>query len=160
MRASKWHVLSHVVRTIRQAGSIKYIHAGTFENSHKLSKNHSMPTSKKQRTAMDETLARMSIEVMSANIARQKFLMKMEKKSSIDCVAQNETVLVTAYMAATFLQLGNGEQFLLEKKLNLLMGPVVIDFVLNLTKYLHKKGLRSLVSLIQEKFFAGVTREA
>lgn len=75
----------------------------------------------------------------------------MTNRSSIDCVADNKIVLVTGCKATTFFLLREGEQCLLEKKLDRYSARVISDHVLDESKYPHKDGLKSLVSLVREK---------
>lgn len=77
---------------------------------------------------------------MSENIARQKVSVKMKIKSTIECDAQNKTVLVFGYEAATFWQLRERDQYLLEKQRNMCSARVISDLVLILTTFLLQKG--------------------
>lgn len=72
----------------------------------------------------------------------------MRNESSIECVAQNKTVLVSGYEASTFWQLQEGEQYLLGKKFNMYSTRVANNLVLNLTSFLHEGGIKAFVSLL------------
>lgn len=104
---------------------------------------------------MKETCAPVSLKTMRAKIARQEVFVKMKNRSNIDCAAHNKKVLVTGYKAVLFLQLREWEQYLLEEKLNMYSTRVVSGLVLNLKKYLHENGIKSLVSLTLKELSCG-----
>lgn len=130
MRASKWHALSNVVNTIRRVGSIEYGDAGISESSYNLFKKQYRHTSRERRAAVSETLVQLSTKTISASMVRKTYSVETGNKCVIKCVAQNKTVCVAGYKAATILQCQEKKQYLLETKLDTYWSHVASDHIL------------------------------
>lgn len=91
---------------------------------------------------MDEALAGVSIITMRSNMSSRNVSINVRNKSNIDVFAKNIIVLGTWYKRGTFLQLREGEQYVLEWKFNSISTLAVSDLVRNLIIYIHEDGLK------------------
>lgn len=80
LRTLKFHLLDHLCDDIRTSGGMQYVHAGPYEASHTMFKEHYRKTSCRKSTAMEETMNRMDTE--SALRKAQKFLSRHEGRDA------------------------------------------------------------------------------
>lgn len=95
LRASKYHLLKHLVDALRHLASIAYLDIVLFESSHKQSKRSYTKTSMKWRTTMGEPMGRNALSRCVENACHNDTCFQVRKLLSKKRFLHKSTVLVS-----------------------------------------------------------------
>lgn len=159
MGTSKWHSLDHVVESLRHVGGIEYLHGGLYEHAHKRFKDAYKLTSRRKRSAMEETLRR-QLEIASNSTKCLSSLSTVLRPNAcrIESVRNDSTYLIRHGPYISLRELEGALHHLYERKLYGKSQVLVNPKTLLLGEGVGTDALKVLIRLLKRRLLPDIDK--